>query len=206
VLTPVDLPAPIEMRGRWAAFAAVCAARGWADGCHATGSMWHFDDGGGNWADLHHLGGGRAVFVGHDHEYSETYHGAAAEYFGEQETNLLAGAPEWWAPPAERSMATQTWIGFVYGFDGARWSRVPYDPNDGFRNIGLPALDDTACHQLITDFVQDAPGRSAPPTPNAIDGLIAADGQLDEARLRAVIGPGWDAAAGVAAARAFRAV
>jgi hypothetical protein len=91
------------MHGRWAAFAAVCAARGWADACHITGSMWHFDDGGGNLVDLHHVGDGRAVLVGHDHEYSETYHVAAEESFGEEETDLLAGTPQWWVPPAERA-------------------------------------------------------------------------------------------------------
>jgi hypothetical protein len=189
VLVDLDLPAPIQMRGRWAAFAAVLAARGWGRFCHAAGSVWHYDDGGGNWADLHHLGDGRAVMVGHDHEYSDTYHGPAAEYFGEEETNLLAGAPEWWAPPAELAMAQQMWIGFVYGFDGTSWSRVPYDVEDGFRSVGLPALDDAECHEAIRRSVKDAPGHPGPPEPDDIAALIAADGAVDEVLLRAVIGP-----------------
>src|SRR5690349_11416021 len=99
-LVTIDLPSPDEMRGRWAAFAAVCAARGWSDSCRADGGTWHYDDGGGNYADLVHLDGGRAVLLGNDHEYSDTYFAKAAEYFGEEETDLLADAPSWWGPPA----------------------------------------------------------------------------------------------------------
>ncbi len=103
-LVPVDLPTPDALRGRWAAFAAICAARGWARSCHADGPRWHFDDGGGNWADLVHVGDGRAVLLGHDHEYSDTYYAEAAAYFGELETDLRARAPEWWAPPVRAAL------------------------------------------------------------------------------------------------------
>lgn len=72
-LRVLDLPTPAALRGRWAAFAATCAGRGRADSCRADAGVWHFDDGGGNRVDLHHLGDRRAVMVGHDHEYSETY-------------------------------------------------------------------------------------------------------------------------------------
>jgi hypothetical protein len=204
-LIAVDLPEPDAMRGRWAAFAAVCAARGWGDSCHADGPVWHFDDGGGNWADLHHLGDGRAVLVGHDHEYSDTYFRTAAAYFEEPETDLLAGAPAWWAPPAEAAMGRDLWVGFVYGFADGGWRRAAYDLDDGFDSVGLPALDDGPCRVLVAEFAKDAPGLAgAPPDPEAIDALIAADAAVTEEQVRAVIGPeGWDAVAGAAAAQAF---
>ncbi|NUT95721.1 MAG: proteophosphoglycan 5 [Saccharothrix sp.] len=201
-LVEVDLPDPLRLRGRWAAFAAVCAARGWGDNCHADGPVWHYDDGGGNWADLHHVGGGRAILLGHDHEYSETYYATAAEYFEEEETDLLAGAPDWWSPPVRAVIGEGKWIGFVYGFEDGRWWRAPYDLDDGFESVDLPALDARRCREAITEFTQDIPN---PPTAPAIDALIAADGNVTEALVAAVIGTsGWDAAAGAAAARRFR--
>jgi hypothetical protein len=204
-LVTLDLPAPHEMRGRWAAFAAVLAARGWGRGCHATDTVWHFDDGGGNWADLHHLDGGRAVLVGHDHEYSDTYFGAAAEYFQEPETDLLAGAPDWWAPPARAAMDRGLWVGFVYGYENGVWHRAEYELSDGFTSVGLPAVDDERCRELVVEFTQEAPGLvGGAPDPRAVDALVAADADVTEAHVRALIGPtGWDAAAGAAAARAF---
>ncbi|WP_328362288.1 proteophosphoglycan 5 [Streptomyces sp. NBC_00445] len=204
-LVTLDLPAPARMRGRWAAFAALLAARGWADGCYARGSVWHFDDGGGNWVDLHHVGEGRAVMLGNDHEYSETYYGPAADYFGEDETDLLAGAPDWWRPVVSQVMATDEYVGFVYGFDGTRWQRAEYDLTDGFLSVGLPALNADRTHKSVVEFSQDAPGLGgAAPRTDAIDALIAADGAVTEAHVTAVIGKGgWDAAAGAAAAREF---
>ncbi|XVV07054.1 proteophosphoglycan 5 [Actinosynnema sp. CA-248983] len=201
-LVEVELPDPLRLRGRWAAFAAVCAARGWGGSCHAEGPVWHFDDGGGNWADLHHLGGGRAVLLGHDHEYSETYYANAAEYF-EEETDLLAGAPDWWSPPVRAVVDGGAWVGFVYGFEDGRWLRAPYELDDGFDSVGLPALDDERCREVIAEFTRDAPSRPAAP---AIDALIAAGGDVTEAHVAAVVGTGWDVAAGVAAARRFREV
>ena len=204
-LVTLDLPLPERMRGRWAAFAAVCAARGWGDSCHADGPVWHFDDGGGNWADLHHLGDGRAVLIGHDHEYSDTYWATAAEYFQEPETDLLAGAPGWWEPPARAALDRGLWVGFVYGFSGDTWWRAAYEPDDGFASVGLPATDDDRCRELVREFAQDAPGLAgAAPEPRAVDALIAADAAVGEAHVAAVVGPtGWDAAAGAAAAREF---
>ena len=204
-LVPVDLPTPAALRGRWAAFAAVVAARGWADMCCADGPVWHYDDGGGNWVELHHAGGGRAVLVGHDHEYSDTYFGPAAEASGEEETDLLAGAPDWWAPPVQAQVAADQWVGFAYGFDGTSWARVPYDAADGFVQVGLPACDDDRCRDLIVEFTHDAPGLAGRPAdPAAVDALMAADADVTPALVAAVVGAtGWDTAAGVAAARRF---
>jgi hypothetical protein len=204
-LVTLDLPQPRRMRGRWAAFAAVCAARGWGDGCNADGPVWHFDDGGGNWADLHHVGDGRAVLIGHDHEYSDTYFDAAAEYFQEPETDLRAGAPDWWAPPARAAIDRGLWVGFVYGYEDGVWRRAEYEVSDGFTSVGLPAVDDEGCRELVIADVKDAPGLAGrAPDPRAVDALIAADADVTEAHVVAVIGPtGWDPAAGAAAARAF---
>ncbi|MFD1812529.1 hypothetical protein [Rhodococcus gannanensis] len=156
---PIVLPHPQDMARRWAVVSAVLSARGprWADGAHATSDTWHYDDGGGNWADLRLLGDGRAVLVGHDHEYSDTYYGAGAEYFGEEETDLLAGAPDWWVSAISDHLdrvATQgMWIGFVYGFDGAKWSRAEYEPDDGFTALNPPFLSDEAAVDFCTEHL-----------------------------------------------------
>ncbi|GLZ52790.1 proteophosphoglycan 5 [Actinomycetospora sp. NBRC 106378] len=202
-LVPVDLPAPMTMRGRWAAFAAILGARGWGSGAFAEPARWHYDDGGGNWADLHLVGQGRAVLVGNDHEYSDTYFREAAAYFQEEETDLLAGAPDWWEAPAVDGMARETWVGFVYGWDGSGWSRAPYDLSDGFTSLHPVFVDDERCAEMVVEFVENEV--EGPVRPDAVAALIAAGADLTHDQLRAVADvPGWDLDAGVAAARAFR--
>ncbi|MET0134073.1 MAG: proteophosphoglycan 5 [Kibdelosporangium sp.] len=206
-LVSLDLPAPGELRARWAAYAAVLASIGHADGCHAAGQVWHFDDGGGNWCDLIVLDGGRAVLQGNDHEYSDTYFREAAAYFDEPETDLLADAPAWWGehlPP----IAEGEWVGFVYGYDGA-WQRAEYDLTDGFTAVGLPALSDDRLVRSVTDYVTqyaaDQPGPATyEPTRASVLALAAAGPGLTEGHLAAVFGPApADLGAGVTAARAF---
>jgi hypothetical protein len=207
-LVALDLPAPAQLRGRWAAFAAICAARGWGPMCRADGPVWHFDDSGGNWLDLHHLGAGRAVLIGHDHEYSETYYGPAAEEFGEDETDLLAGAPDWWRPVVRQTLDAEQYVGFVYGFDADGWKRAEYSVDDGFRSVGLPALTIERTRESIIAFTRNAPGLDGVTArQDAVDALIAADGGVTEEQVTAVIGKGgWDPTAGAAAARKFLAV
>ncbi|PRY38813.1 proteophosphoglycan 5 [Umezawaea tangerina] len=196
-LVAVELPAPREMRGRWAAHSAVLGALGFGDGSNAEGGRWYYDDGGGNWAELHRLDGGRAVLIGHDHEMSETYYNLAAEYFGEPETDLLAGAPDWWGGPVRATEGPGQWIGFVYGYEDGGWRRVPYDLPDGFSSVDPPFASDERCHELIAAYA-DATGRSS-----AIDALVAADADVTEELVAAVLGTKGDAAAGAAAARRF---
>lgn len=181
-------------------------APGWH--CWADGPVWHFDDSGGNRAELHHLAAGRAVLIGHDHEYSETYYSPAAEEFGEDETDVLAESPDWWRPVVERILAAKDYVGFVYGFDGSAWKRADYSTEDGFHSVGLPALSFEKSRESIISFAQDAPGLGgSAPSPAAVEALIAADGDVTEAHVSAVIGTsGWDPAAGAAAARKFLAV
>jgi len=205
-LRALELPEPARMRGRWAAAAAIYAARGWAHNCHAAGPIWHYDDGGGNWVQLHHVeqDGKRAVLIAHDHEYSETYFGTAAEYFGEQETDLPADAPAWWGPPARQAMAGDLWVGFVYGYQDGNWQRADYDLDDGFASVALPAASAERSREHIGSVAADAPGLSGTPDPATIDALIAADGLVTATHVTAVIGPtGWSPQAGADAARAF---
>lgn len=204
-LVSVDLPAPAELGRRWAVAAAVQAAVGFGTHCHAAGPVWHYDDGGGNWTDLHLLGGGRAVLLGNDHEYSETYFRGAAEYFDEEETDLLAGAPAWWDVLA--NYADDDWVGFIYGFDGATWSRADHDLDDGFASIGLPAVSDelliASVDEAATGLNTDA-GLTHTTDPAAVLGASAAGAQLTREQAAGLLGAaGGDLDAAVAAARAF---
>ena len=104
-------------------------------------------------------------------------------------------------------------LGFVYDFDGTGWWRAEYEayPYDGFRNVGLPALtlDDTREHILwcYDDRAKD----HATLDQAAVDAMIAADGEVTEEQLRAVVvawndareATAWDPAAGAAADRKF---
>ncbi|MHC3464379.1 proteophosphoglycan 5 [Streptomyces flavovirens] len=204
-LVQLDLPHPTAMRGRWAALAAVQAASGRGERCQAHWPLWHYDDGHGSWADLHHLDEGRAVLLGQDRNDSETYYAEAADFFEEKETDLLAGAPAWWEPPVRRvrDADADLFLAFVYGFDGTAWWRASYDAEDGFGSVGLPALDDDRTRAAIRAAVGHAPDGDEPPRA-ALDALIAADGEVDEALLAAVVPPSdTDVAVGAAAARGF---
>jgi hypothetical protein len=206
-LVPVDLDPPQDVRNRWAAHAAVMAALGHGSLSNATSTRWRYDDAGGNWADLVLLDGGRAVLFGHDHEYSETYFREAAEYFQEEETDLLADAPEWWG--SVLPSGDDQWIGFVYGFDGTSWSRADYELDDGFASVAVPACSDGRLHEMIIEFVQGAgerAGSSHVVEPAAIDALVALGPAITTEALASVFGdiPG-NYEQGVAAAAAFAA-
>jgi hypothetical protein len=201
-LISLNLPSPRSLRGGWAAKAAVCASRGWSDVVYATPREWLFHDGGGNWACLRFQSEGRAVLFGHDHEYSNTYFGAAAEYFDEPETNLLEDAPAWWAQDLSTPPFGE-WIGFIYGWDGLKWQRANYDLSDGFENVGL--LDSCSVSNLndLLEHAKDAPGlMGQSPDPTVLAALIAADANITYGLLYAVV-PGWDIDAGVIAGRKF---
>ena len=201
-LITLDLPTPMSLRGGWAAMAAVLAARGWSRDIYATANQWLYHDGGGNWACLRFQDRGRAVLIGHDHEYSDTYFGEAAKYFEEEETNLLADAPDWWSLDLNPHPLGE-WIGFVYGWEDNQWRRATYDKRDGFEQVGLLRACSKNNTELLSQFAKDAPGlKGEPPAPNALCSLVAADADVTDIILEAVV-PGWDIAAGVAAARKF---
>ncbi|WP_031085529.1 hypothetical protein [Streptomyces sp. NRRL WC-3549] len=204
-LVQLDLPDPMALRGRWAALAAVQAAAGHGERCQAVWPLWHYDDGHGSWADLHHLDEGRAVLLGQDRNDSETYYAEASDFYEERETDLLAGAPAWWEPPVRRVREADAdlFLGFVYGFDGSTWWRAAYDADDGFNSVCLPALDaerTNAVIRAVTGHEPDDEDRAR----QAVDALVAADGAVDDTLLAAVVPPtGWDVAVGTAAARGF---
>ncbi|MFD3608286.1 proteophosphoglycan 5 [Streptomyces atroolivaceus] len=204
-LVQLDLPDPMALRGRWAALAAVQAASGHGERCRALWPLWHYDDGHGSWADLHHLDEGRAVLLGQDRNDSETFYAEASDFYEEKETDLLAGAPEWWEPPVRRVRESELFLGFVYGFDGNAWYRADYETEDGFTSVGLPVLATALTRGKILATVRRMPdSEGGRPAFEEIDALIDADGEVD-AGMVAAVGPsvGWDAEAGAAAARGF---
>lgn len=119
--------------------------------------MWHYDDGGGNWADAVFPGERRAVLVGHDHEYSTKYFRESAAYFGEPETDLLEGCPRWWEPAIaaylDRQRTHGVWIGFIYGFGDGHWSRADYSLDDGFTSLDLPFLTAQTTATALVDLI-----------------------------------------------------
>nr|WP_179282737.1 hypothetical protein [Rhodococcus sp. 15-1154-1] len=221
-----DLPGPEDMRGRWASCAALTAAQGRPDHCHArpgsgavNGGTWHYDDGGGNWAALRiadaSAGGSsgisRAVLVGYDHEYSETYFGAAAEYFGEPATDLLRGLPAWTGDVVADYIAdiqrSGMWLGFVYVFEHGRWSRAEYSVPDGFVMLNLPPVSAEATTEHLTEFLNGIArdhGVTAVVDASAVAAAVAAGPAVTSEQLRAMFGARQvDIEAGVAAARLF---
>jgi hypothetical protein len=200
-LVHVDLPSPSSMRGGWAALAAVYAARGWGRDVWATSDEWFYHDGGGNWASLRLVEHDKVLLIGHDHEYSETYFGKAAEYFGEEETDLLSGAPDWWAGRLDLPPVAE-WIGFIYGWDGKTWQRAQYGKPDGFAEVGLLSACSLTDMQMLEELAKNAPGLHGMPASDALRVLVSANaGITDELLAKAV--PGWNIEAGVAAARRF---
>ena len=199
-LLTIEIPTPEQLRSGWAAFSAVCSARGWSDSAYADEDQWYYHDGGGNWACLRFLDNKRAVLVGHDHEYSETYFGKAAEYFQEEETDLLLDAPEWWSTRIEPEPFGE-WVGFIYGWDGTDWKRAAYENQDGFNSVGLVRT----CTEIhgIFEHAKDAPGLNGnDPNPESLRILMNAGPGITVEMLEEAI-PGWDIEAGVAAAKRF---
>ena len=200
-LIKIDFPSPMNLRGGWAALAAICAARGWSDVAYATSDQWFYHDGGGNWACLRFKEKDKVVLLGHDHEYSETYYGKAAEFFGEEETDLLKGAPDWWG--YDLRTYPFEWIGFIYGWDGENWQKVNYDKPDGFDSLGLPKALSVTNTEMLSEFASDAPGlKGKRPDPEMLEAVVVADAAITHSLLEAVI-PGWDIKAGVLAAQKF---
>ncbi|MTE22383.1 proteophosphoglycan 5 [Streptomyces sp. TRM43335] len=199
-LVALDLPEPTRLRGRWAAWAAVHAAMGRSDECRADGSVWHYDDGGGNWVDLHRLGGGRAVLVGNDHECSPE---------PDEFPDLVPEVPDWWRPPLRDAVRENENVAIVYGFDGTVWRRVDYGMDDGFSAVNLLALTRERTRRRILDACgYDSSGCHDPtlprPSDESIDALIAADGDITEELVAAVVGTeGRAPAVGAAHARRF---
>ncbi|HEY5784593.1 MAG TPA: hypothetical protein VIT65_07445 [Microlunatus sp.] len=99
----------------------------------------HVADGVGDWFRLHRVDADHALLVGCDVEDTETRFGAAVSRFGaHDETDLLAGAPEWWAelvrtrhPGAFSTDAGFDPITIVCGWDGHHWTKAIGAPDPG---------------------------------------------------------------------------
>ena len=201
-LITIDLPSPLEMRPGWALQAARSAARGWTDDgdIHADCKQWFFHDGGGNWAALRFYSEDKIVLLGNDHEYSNTYFGSASEYFDEEETDILAGAPDWWSFNLS-GYPFEDWIGFIYGWDGERWQRAAYDVDDGFKGLdllGWIGLRDT--QNTIKHF-----WRGDPFEPNKLEYIqdaLKAEEKLTAEQFERLM-PGKDTQAALAAMKKF---
>ena len=197
-LVEVKIPTLGEMRGGWAAHAAVYNAYGWDDSLYATEDLWFFHDGGGNWACIRFLGKNKAVLFGHDHEYSEAFFRDTAKDFGFEETDLLKDAPSWWGDAIEPS-PYGPYIGFIYGWDGTTWQRADYSENDGFTKVGLLDMIKLKGPNSISDAIKHF---ERTVVEQDLEALVAADGAITKDLLEAVM-PGYNIELGVEAANRF---
>jgi len=87
---------------------------------------------GGDWFQLHRADAEHALLVGNDIEDTETFFAAAVAWFGkDDETDLLAGVPEWWVdlvhtrhPGAFLTDTGYDPINLVFGWDGRQWTKA----------------------------------------------------------------------------------
>jgi len=177
-LTEVKLPTPVELRGGWAALAAIQAAYGWDDVVYATDKEWYYSDMGGNWASLRFTDDGKAVLIGHDHEYSETK-------LTEDDTDsiLLKDTPAWWSEMALPIIYGEV-IGFVYGWDGDKWQRATYEADDGFQYMGLLDATRSKGNHSLSETVEHMFGCT---DYHSIADLISADANITENILSKII-------------------
>ena len=202
-LLPVDLDStPDDIVSLLAVDAAVRAAVGLAHRGPTPGALdWSGEDG--VWMALVRPGDGRALLAGWHHEFSLTEGSGRA---GEAGTDLVGDAPGWWRRGVEHARSRDAYLGFLYGWDGARWWRLDQPTDDGFDPDLFPVTP-FALREII-DGLADGTLLDAP-DPDAVTALLAADAGLTAEHLVAVLRSpdGWpevDAAAGVRAARAFR--
>ncbi|WP_305786576.1 hypothetical protein [Symbioplanes lichenis] len=143
---PAGLDAPADLWRRWATLAAALSALGHEDVWTITAAGAHHDDGGGNWAHLTLIEGGRAVLYGYDHEYSATVD-------AEPPLDLLAGAPEWLPWEELTGPAGRDELGYTFWYDAGRWRRVPYELRNGLTTTAGAVLGDDAAGRELAEFV-----------------------------------------------------
>lgn len=202
-LLPVDLDStPDDIVSLLAVDAAVRAAVGLAHRGPTPGALdWSGEDG--VWMALVRPGDGRALLAGWHHEFSLTEGSGRA---GEAGTDLVGDAPGWWRRGVEHARSRDAYLGFLYGWDGARWWRLDQPTDDGFDPDLFPVTP-FALREIIDGLADDT--LLDAPDPDAVTALLAAGAGLTAEHLVAVLRSpdGWpevDAAAGVRAARAFR--
>lgn len=202
-LLPVDMDAtPDALVSLLAVDAAVRAAVG-LDHHRPTATALHWTGEDDMWMALVRPGDGRALLAGWHHEFSLT-EGSGRD--GEAGTDLVGDAPGWWRRGVEHARSHDTYLGFLYGWDGTRWWRLDQPIDDGFDPELFPATP-LALRDIIDGLADDT--LLDAPDPAAVDALIAAGTELTAEHLETVLHApdGWpevDIAAGVAAAREFR--
>lgn len=209
-LTQVELDPPARLSHYWAALGALYAAQGYDD-TGARGRIRHFSDGGGNWMRLALLPGGRALLFGWDRNGQTSC--LLAERPRLLESDLLTGAPDWWAKTLYDHLEDldHDWIGFIYGWEDNAWQRAAYSTDDGFRLF--PKLDHAGTIDFIGNWISDSDAESPifdadyrihEAGTRSISTLVEAGPEVTAEQLAAVFPEDWDLQAGVAAAREFR--
>lgn len=179
--------------------AAVRVATGF-EVCDPVPGALDWQDGEGIWMGLVRPGDGRALLVGWHHDFSLTEGSGRS---GEAGTDLIGDAPGWWRRGVEHARSRGSYLGFLYGWDGASWWRLDQPVDDGFDPEIFPVSE-----LAMRDIIERAAAETLlddPPT-GAVDELLAAGGRLGERHLAAVLHSpdGWpevDLSAGVFAAR-----
>jgi len=194
-LVKLKLPSPTELRGGWAALAAVQESYNPYGLVSATEDGWLYDDGGGNWAYLRFVGDDKALLIGHDHEYSQTN----LTEDNAADSILLKGAPAWWLENTfPHPLAEGDAIGFVYGWENKKWQRSKYADNDGFDHVGLLDAISAKGRHSIGETVKDMYGSV---NYRVIAALIYLDANVSESILSKISDK--DVTAGVEAALNF---
>lgn len=202
-LLPVDMDVtPENIVSLLAVDAAVRAAVG-LEHHRPTAAALHWAGDDDMWMALVRPGDGRALLAGWHPEFSLTEGSGRGDEAG---TDLVGDAPGWWRRGVEHAHSRDTHLGFLYGWDGARWWRVDQPVDDGFDPELFPVTP-LALRGIIDELADDT--LLDAPDPDAVHTLIAAGAELTAEHLRAVLHapddwPEVDIEAGVRAAREYR--
>jgi hypothetical protein len=167
VTTTVALADPADLWRRWATLSAVHHAIGYEDTwfLSTTAVGLHHDDGGGNWAHLTLVEGGRAVLYGYDHEYSAT---ADAD----PPLDLLAGAPAWLPWDDLLPYAARDELGYVLWHSDGAWHRVSYPPPSSSSSASSPSEASSPSGASSSSGASSPSGVSSPPGASAPDASL----------------------------------
>ena len=202
-LITIDLDPPEDLRSRWAAIAAAwigASISSGPGGPRAAGGDWVYESELGQWAYLVRRAEGRAVLVGQSNPDLSRADDAEAR----ARAALVAGAPTWWRV-YEKVVPDVATVGFIIGWDGARWQQVAGVPAaGGFSAFTFyPASSELAGDQIAVWATRGKQGYSGS-TKAPVDAVLQAGPKVTSAQLTA-LGPGVERARVSAAVRAARA-
>lgn len=192
-MSTVELPAPEQLRGRWAAFAAVWVGAGIntqpSTGPRAQDGDWVYEMELGQWAYLVRFKNGRAVLAGQsnpDIRRSPQQEASARKA-------LLAGTPAWWST-VEEVLPKQAVLGFVMGWDGTKWTRSADAPAEGgFDRMAFYPASERATGDRLVAWGNDGSKEYRGEAKVVADRVIAAGTSVSVAQLKR-LGPGLKAA------------